>query len=363
MKKKNHLRDFKLLFLLIMLLIIYILEKYNYREGIFSKKYAINFIKKFLLEDLNNIYINFTINNTPNISIIIPLYNCQNSIEMSIKSIQKQTFLNYEIILINDFSQDNTSAIINNLKKKDSRIKVINNTKNRGTLYSRSIGALNAKGKYIYCLDNDDLFYDENLFERIYDISERTGYDIVEFKTYFVKKYDPKLKLNEIKVGCFSHHQTNLTLTQPELGLFPISNKGNYYPNDFNVWGKSIKTKIYKKAVNILGEKKYSFYNCWTEDISIIFIIFNIAQSFIFIGIFGILHFDYEQSTSYILSNSEKLMNELYLLDIIIDFIQYKEMNRNYIIGKLITILNEYNIYLFNKEHVRFLKQIMNKIF
>ena len=50
-----------------------------------------------------------------------------------------------------------------------------------GTLYSRSVGALSAKGKYIYCLDNDDLFYDENLFERIYEIAEETDYDIVGF--------------------------------------------------------------------------------------------------------------------------------------------------------------------------------------
>ena len=50
-----------------------------------------------------------------------------------------------------------------------------------GILYSRSIGSLNAKGKYIYCLDNDDLFYDENLFGRIFAIAEKNNYDIVEF--------------------------------------------------------------------------------------------------------------------------------------------------------------------------------------
>ena len=325
---KKYLNYRKLLLFLLLLFIIYIFENCNLSEKLFSKKYAIEFLKNFLLDDLNNINLNFTINNPPNISIIIPLYNCKNSIEKSIKSIQYQTFSNYEIILINDFSNDNTSNIINYLKSRDSRIKIINNNKNMGTLYSRSIGALSAKGKYIYCLDNDDLFYDKNLFKRIYEIAEETGYDIVGFKSYFTKKYSTKLKLSEISVSPFSHHSSNLTLTQPKLGLFPISKKGKYSPNDYHIWGKSIKTKIYKTAVNYLGKKNYSFYNCWTEDISIVFILFNIAQSFIFIGIFGILHLNYKQSTSYILPNSKKLMAELYLLNIIIDFIQNKENNK-----------------------------------
>ena len=362
LRDKKYLNYRKLLLFLLLLFIIYIFENCNLSEKLFSKKYAIEFLKNFLLDDLNNINLNFTINNPPNISIIIPLYNCKNSIEKSIKSIQYQTFSNYEIILINDFSNDNTSNIINYLKSRDSRIKIINNNKNMGTLYSRSIGALSAKGKYIYCLDNDDLFYDKNLFKRIYEIAEETGYDIVGFKSYFTKKYSTKLKLSEISVSPFSHHSSNLTLTQPKLGLFPISKKGKYSPNDYHIWGKSIKTKIYKTAVNYLGKKNYSFYNCWTEDISIVFILFNIAQSFIFIGIFGILHLDYKQSTSYTLPNSKKLMAELYLLNIIIDFIQNKENNKNYIIQKLISILKGDYSRTFNYNHIKFLNLIIKKI-
>ena len=362
LRDKKYLNYRKLLLFLVILFIIYAFENCNLSEKLYSKKYAIEFLKNFLLEDLNNINLNFTINNSPNISIIIPLYNCKNSIEKSIQSIQYQTFSNYEIILINDFSNDNTSNIINYLKSRDSRIKIINNNKNMGTLYSRSIGALSAKGKYIYCLDNDDLFYDKNLFKRIYEIAEETGFDIVGFKSYFAKKYSIKLKLSEISVSPFSHHSSNLTLTQPKLGLFPISKNGKYSPNDYHIWGKSIKTKIYKTAVNYLGKKNYSFYNCWTEDISIVFILFNIAQSFIFIGIFGILHLDYKQSTSYTLPNSKKLMAELYLLNIIIDFIQNKENNKNYIIQKLISILKGDYSRTFNYNHIKFLNLIIKKI-
>ena len=126
LRNKKYIISTKLFLFLVLFLIIYVFENSNLSENLFSKKHAIEFLKNFYLEDLNNINYNFTNNNAPNISVIIPLFNCQNSIENSIKSIQLQTFTNYEIILINDFSMDNTSNIINSLKEKDSRIKIIN---------------------------------------------------------------------------------------------------------------------------------------------------------------------------------------------------------------------------------------------
>ena len=298
-------------------------------------------------------------------SIIIPLYNCQNIIKTTIISVQKQNFNNFEIILINDNSQDNTSKIINEINVMDKRIKVINNKKNMGILYSRSIGALNAKGKYILCLDNDDIFFDDNLFGQIFNISEIQNYDIVEFKSFDVEKYYSGIKMREIKENYFNWHpeySDNFYLTQPELGLFPIKRNDKYDSNDFHIWGKSINTKIYKKAINLLKMKNFSFHNCWTEDISIIFIIFNIAQSFIFIGLYGIIHLDYNKSTSYSLHGSSKLMAELYLLDIIINYIQNIDKNKKYVFQKLVSIFNSEQIQFLNINHIKYLQAIINKI-
>ena len=85
----------------------------------------------------------------PKITAIIPLYNCERTIESALHSIQYQNMSEIEILLINDFSKDNTSKILKNFQEKDFRIKVINNHKNMGTLYSRSIGVLISKGEYI----------------------------------------------------------------------------------------------------------------------------------------------------------------------------------------------------------------------
>ena len=294
--------------------------------------------------------------------MIIPLYNCQNSINMTIYSVQKQYFHDFEIILINDFSFDKTSQIINEFKLNDKRIRIINNKKNMGTLYSRSIGVLSAKGENILCLDNDDIFYNEHLFQNILKIKENCNCEIVEFKSFYVKKYDNLFKLSEIKDSPFNNHPNNYILFQPKLGIFPISKDDKYYSNDYHLWGKLIKTNIYQKAIFILTEKYYSFYNCWTEDISMLFIIFNIAQSFIFIDLYGIIHLDFKKSITYTLHHSNKLMSEIFLLDIIIKFIKNIDKNKSYIFQKLNSILKSKYMTFLNNEHLKYLKVIINKI-
>ena len=120
--------------------------------------------------------------NNPRISSVIPLYNCENTILRAIRSIQNQNIKDIEIILVNDFSEDKTLMLINQFQKEDPRIKIINNKKRMGTLYSRSIGALAAKGKYLFPLDNDDMFLDTDVFKYIYYEANNNNYDIVKFR-------------------------------------------------------------------------------------------------------------------------------------------------------------------------------------
>jgi len=359
-KNKKIVKKISFLVLLILILYLSILDKIISKA--IQKKLAINYIKNMFNYHLNNNKLKASFNEHPNISIIIPLYNCQNTIQTSIASIQIQKFKNYEIILINDHSLDNTSKIVNEIKEKDHRIKLIKNKKNMGTLYSRSIGALNSKGKYIFCLDNDDLFYDENLFDKIFNIAESKNFDIVEFNSFDIKRFDIHLKSREIKENSSNHHFYNYILIQPKLGIFPISKNNIYYPNDYHIWGKSIKTKIYKKAVNMLSEKNFSFYNCWTEDISILFIIFNVAQSIIFTEVYGIIHLVYNQSTTNTLHDSKKLMSEIFLLDIIIKYIQDIEINKSYLFQKLIFIMNSHYMRFLNIEHINYLNILIKKM-
>ena len=113
----------------------------------------------------------------------------------------------------------------------------------------------------------------------------------------------------------------------------------------------------------MLTVKNYSFYNCWTEDISILFIIFNLAQNFIFIGIYGIIHLDFKQSTTYTLHGSKKLMSDIFLLDILIQYMQNIQLNKIYILQKLKNIFEGKFIRFLNIEHKNYLKDIFVKIF
>jgi len=71
--------------------------------------------------------------------------------------------------------------------KNDSRIKLINNKENRGTLYSRSIGALSAKGEYIFSLDNDDEFFGIDSLDYIYNQAKEGNHDIIYFRRFSIR--------------------------------------------------------------------------------------------------------------------------------------------------------------------------------
>ena len=91
------------------------------------------------------------------ISIIIPAYNAEKYLANTIQSVINQTYIDWELIIINDGSTDGTLELINNFKDKDSRIKVFSH-ENAGVAHSRNRGIAEAKGEFIAFLDADDLW-------------------------------------------------------------------------------------------------------------------------------------------------------------------------------------------------------------
>lgn len=363
-KEKYIIISISFFFIIIILLLIkkYYFFKYSF-EGI-SKIQGINYLNR-CLKCLNQSYTFsnfsfFNINVFPKITVIIPVYNCQKSIKLSLISVLNQNMTDFEIIIINDNSNDNSSVIINQMKMNDYRIKIINNHKNMGTLYSRSIGVLNARGRYIFALDNDDIFLNEDVFEVIINIAEKGNYDIVEFKVFTIPNYYPKFE--DIEQSFFNFHPNNLILHQPELGIFPISKNGKYFPNDFSIWGKCINTKLYKMSLNALGKKRYSIYNCWTEDISIIFIIFNLADSYIFVNKYGIFHLNSMMTTTFTLNQQHKIFAEIFLLDIIVDFLKEEERYKRYAVLKSYDIYDKIQNCKLSEIDKKYLKSILNKV-
>lgn len=90
------------------------------------------------------------------ISIITPVYNSETVIGDTISSLLKQTFSNWELIVVDDCSTDGSFNCIKELTKNDNRITVLRTEKNSGTAVARNIGLRHAKGRYITFLDSDD---------------------------------------------------------------------------------------------------------------------------------------------------------------------------------------------------------------
>jgi teichuronic acid biosynthesis glycosyltransferase TuaG len=111
------------------------------------------------------------------VSIIIPVYNNEVYLVQAVESVLGQTFQDFEIIIIDDCSADDTLAVARRLAVEDSRIKVIANTENLGVVQSRNTGFAAAAGDYIAFLDSDDIWSNEKLEKQI-TLMERDSLDL-----------------------------------------------------------------------------------------------------------------------------------------------------------------------------------------
>lgn len=103
----------------------------------------------------------------PLVSVILTTYNRAGLLPNAINSILAQTYQNFELIIINDGSTDNTKNVIEEYASKDKRIKHIENNGNKKIIYSQNRGLSLAKGKYIAWIDDDDIAYPTKLYEQL----------------------------------------------------------------------------------------------------------------------------------------------------------------------------------------------------
>ena len=117
----------------------------------------------------------------PCVSVIIPCYNYARYLEECIASIAEQTFKNYEIIIVNDGSTDNSLEVADKIKinNKSIKITIINQTNSGQPAISRNNGIKKAKGKYILCLDADDKISSNFLMECMRLFTEHPEISIV----------------------------------------------------------------------------------------------------------------------------------------------------------------------------------------
>ena len=112
------------------------------------------------------------------VSIITPAYNAAAYLVETIESVLSQTYQNWEMLIVNDCSKDNTAAIVQSYATKDKRIKLINLKQNSGAAVARNTAIQNAQGRYIAFLDSDDLWKKEKLQKQI-RFMQQNGYAFI----------------------------------------------------------------------------------------------------------------------------------------------------------------------------------------
>ena len=111
------------------------------------------------------------------LSIIVPIYNTGHMLRNCADSILAQTLHDFELILIDDGSKDESAAICDEYAKKDKRVKVVHK-QNEGVSIARNTGIAMAKGEYIGFIDSDD-WIDEDMYERLCSVADKCASDIV----------------------------------------------------------------------------------------------------------------------------------------------------------------------------------------
>lgn len=110
------------------------------------------------------------------ISIIVPMYNAEKTIEKCISSVQASIYKNIEILLVDDGSKDNTVRICKEIQKKDSRV-VLYTKENGGAGETRTFGLKKANGKYVGFVDSDD-WIEPEMYARLYETIEKNKLDV-----------------------------------------------------------------------------------------------------------------------------------------------------------------------------------------
>lgn len=184
------------------------------------------------------------------VSIIMPNYNCEKFLEETINSVINQTYQNWELLIVDDCSTDNSVEVIKSFCEKDSRVKLFVNEKNSGAAASRNAAIREAQGKWIAFLDSDDLWLEEKLGRQLAFMQENgymfsyTAYEHVDEsgEKLNVKVTGPKV-LTKRKMfrycypGCLT-----VMYDSTDTGVVQIPDEIANGENDYAIWLKVVKS-------------------------------------------------------------------------------------------------------------------------
>ena len=277
-------------------------------------------------------------------------------IEKSILSILNQSFQNFEIIIVNDNSNDNTKDIILRLQSKYDRIKLINHSKNLGVYKSRVDAILSSRGKYILLMDPDDMIINPQLLEEINNYNLKYNLDIIEFTSICYIEQKGIFKI--INKYYHDHNFTKNIIIQPEL-----SDIFFYYPNtNYNsrvqcriIWNKIIRRKVLLNSILYIGDDYQKNFFITAEDTMINIICLKFSNNYSNIDFPGYMYNIRETSMTHGKKDHTKIelfcYNHLLYLKMLYKYIKdfnkprnilYYELKSIYLLLKHLIKINKY---------------------
>ena len=314
-------------------------------------------------------------NEKPFFSICIPVYNMENYIETSIISVLNQSFRDFEILIINDYSLDNSEKIIKSLQNDNSKIKLINHSENLGVYKTRVDLVQNAKGNFIIFLDPDDLFANENLLKKLFDFNLIYNLDIIEFSVILNFENNNKLYYHSRSQFNHFHYSDGKIINHPELSniLFFSNNKYSQIICRC-IWNKMIRKELLLKTINFLGHKTYKKNHFdFAEDTIINVLNFEFASNYSNLNLYGYMYNIRSNSMSHSKDeggemNLKMATNIIYFYRLFYNYIKYFNKDINYLFYDLkhfdyyFKYINDsYSSSLYKRKIINFYNEILNE--
>lgn len=192
------------------------------------------------------------------VSVIMPVYNVEEYVEQAIMSVLKQTYSNFELIIVDDGTEDNSALICEGYMKKDSRIQLIHK-RNGGLSDARNYGLKYAKGDYIYFIDSDD-YIEENLLKKCVETIERDSSDMVVFNYRKVEQNG-----NDIGNSMFRPEIIDIDDEYSFISSYLLE-----YKLGWEAWGRMFRAKVIKENNLFFWNNKEIF----AEDLAF-FLVFS----------------------------------------------------------------------------------------
>jgi glycosyltransferase involved in cell wall biosynthesis len=236
----------------------------------------------------------------PKISLVIPMYNEENNVLPIIRSVQNQNLQEFEIICINDNSNDGTLSILKSLQKEDPRINIITNKVNRGVIYNRIYGGMMAKGEYVTFLDADDSLANIDILNVAYETATKKfneKIDIVHYQSCGSMQTDNGKIESLVIFNTYNPNNFDKIVRKPYIG-------DNYMQKKKDVTGSGLVfDKIYKKDLiyriaDYLGPHIWNQNLIYVDDFLLAFAAMKTADTIVNIASIGYFHLIDKQTST-----------------------------------------------------------------